>query len=315
MAGGYSLGGALSRSTFVSIDGTSQPVELLVRIQRGAAITLGAQLEGSSVPAFAADRCGRVRDCRRRETCPSARNLTSDRRGDLYAAGRGGIPRSPPGSSASDRGCRACRVAPRVAHHDTDKAPALRLPAEQAGSLGFPSSRVASIGAPRAVDDERRRARLRRPARCRSTARRARRVPRSRPRGRRGPRPHRRHGRIHAGAQRRTAHTRITRRRPGGTREPGNTEYIRIVARAGLEPVQIEIDADGIRTHALEGSGADIVVVSPAHQHRPVSCCPASGERSCSDGCATETPLPSRTTTTPSTATSGPRRSAPRPCA
>ena len=29
----------------MSIDGTSRPVELLVRIQRGAAITLGAQLE------------------------------------------------------------------------------------------------------------------------------------------------------------------------------------------------------------------------------------------------------------------------------
>ena len=30
----------------MSLDGTSQPVELLVRIQRGTAITLGAQLEG-----------------------------------------------------------------------------------------------------------------------------------------------------------------------------------------------------------------------------------------------------------------------------
>ena len=198
---------------------------------------------------------------------PSARDLTSDRRGDLHAAGRGGIPRRPAGSSASDRGCRARRVAPRVAHHDTGKAPALRLPAEPAGSLGLPSSRVASIGAPCAVGDERRRARLRRPARCRSL-----RDALAAYLGRvRGVVADPAHIVVTAGFTQglnvvlRTLASRGAAR--AALESPGNTEYIRIVERAGLEPVPIEIDADGLRTHALAGSGADVVVVSPAHQH------------------------------------------------
>ena len=48
---------------------------------------------------------------------------------------------------------------------------------------------------------------------------------------------------------------------------PGNQEYVRIVERAGLEPVPIEVDAFGLRTDLLAASDADAVLVSPAHQH------------------------------------------------
>ena len=58
---------------------------------------------------------------------------------------------------------------------------------------------------------------------------------------------------------------------------PGNREYVRIVERNGLAPVPIEVDALGLRANLLTGSDADAVVVTPAHQH-PVGVV-LSGER------------------------------------
>ena len=167
MAGGYSLGGALSRSTFVSIDGTSQPVELLVRIQRGAAITLGAQLEGQ---LRAGIRSGSLRPGSR---LPSTRDLAHQlgisRR--IVVETIRSWPRRDTSKSARELGLGS-RM-PRLSSRAPCRPPRHRQGprASTSGRAGrisrLSSSRVASIGAPRAVDDERRRARLRRPARCR----------------------------------------------------------------------------------------------------------------------------------------------------
>lgn len=52
-----------------------------------------------------------------------------------------------------------------------------------------------------------------------------------------------------------------------GLESPGNREYVRIVERAGLTPVPIEVDTLGLRADLLARSDADAVVVTPAHQH------------------------------------------------
>jgi GntR family transcriptional regulator / MocR family aminotransferase len=49
--------------------------------------------------------------------------------------------------------------------------------------------------------------------------------------------------------------------------DPANPEQQQIARRAGLEPVPIAVDADGLRIDALERARADAVVVTPAHQH------------------------------------------------
>jgi GntR family transcriptional regulator/MocR family aminotransferase len=48
--------------------------------------------------------------------------------------------------------------------------------------------------------------------------------------------------------------------------DPSNPEQREIAARAGLEPVPIGVDGDGIRVDELERAAADAVVVTPAHQ-------------------------------------------------
>src|SRR4051794_40855075 len=47
---------------------------------------------------------------------------------------------------------------------------------------------------------------------------------------------------------------------------PCDPEYHVIVARAGLEPVAVPVDADGLRVDELASAGVDAVVVPPAHQ-------------------------------------------------
>jgi GntR family transcriptional regulator/MocR family aminotransferase len=48
---------------------------------------------------------------------------------------------------------------------------------------------------------------------------------------------------------------------------PADPEYAMIARRAGLEPVPISVDPDGIRVDLLERAGADAVAITPAHQH------------------------------------------------
>jgi GntR family transcriptional regulator / MocR family aminotransferase len=49
--------------------------------------------------------------------------------------------------------------------------------------------------------------------------------------------------------------------------DPGDPDGRTVILRAGLAPVPIPVDADGIRVDALARSGADAVVLTPAHQH------------------------------------------------
>jgi GntR family transcriptional regulator/MocR family aminotransferase len=49
--------------------------------------------------------------------------------------------------------------------------------------------------------------------------------------------------------------------------DPSNPEDRPLVARAGLEPVPIPVDGRGLRIDQLARSGADAVVLTPAHQH------------------------------------------------
>jgi GntR family transcriptional regulator / MocR family aminotransferase len=49
--------------------------------------------------------------------------------------------------------------------------------------------------------------------------------------------------------------------------DPSNPEDRVIAARAGLEPVPIGVDADGLRVDELEAAQADAVILTPAHQH------------------------------------------------
>jgi GntR family transcriptional regulator/MocR family aminotransferase len=49
--------------------------------------------------------------------------------------------------------------------------------------------------------------------------------------------------------------------------DPSSAEEDQIAARAGLEPVRVPVDDLGLRVDALARSGADAVVVTPAHQH------------------------------------------------
>jgi GntR family transcriptional regulator/MocR family aminotransferase len=48
---------------------------------------------------------------------------------------------------------------------------------------------------------------------------------------------------------------------------PADPEYGMIARRAGLEPVPVAVDGDGIRVDLLERAGVDAVAVTPAHQH------------------------------------------------
>jgi GntR family transcriptional regulator / MocR family aminotransferase len=59
--------------------------------------------------------------------------------------------------------------------------------------------------------------------------------------------------------------------------DPSNPEPAWVATRAGLEPVSVPVDDDGLRVDALERVEADAVVVTPAHQHPTGSV--LSGER------------------------------------
>ncbi len=48
--------------------------------------------------------------------------------------------------------------------------------------------------------------------------------------------------------------------------DPSLRDHWQVAARAGLEPVPVPLDGDGLRADALEASGADAVVITPSHQ-------------------------------------------------
>ena len=49
--------------------------------------------------------------------------------------------------------------------------------------------------------------------------------------------------------------------------DPANPEQRQIALRAGLEPVDVAVDENGLRVDALEAAQVDAVVITPAHQH------------------------------------------------
>jgi GntR family transcriptional regulator / MocR family aminotransferase len=51
-----------------------------------------------------------------------------------------------------------------------------------------------------------------------------------------------------------------------GVEDPGFGRHRQIAERAGLEPVPIPVDQHGLQVGALEVSGCEVVVVTPAHQ-------------------------------------------------
>jgi GntR family transcriptional regulator / MocR family aminotransferase len=48
---------------------------------------------------------------------------------------------------------------------------------------------------------------------------------------------------------------------------PGNPEDAMVAVRAGLKPIRIGVDSDGMRIDELERADVDAVVLTPAHQH------------------------------------------------
>ena len=145
------------------------------RISCARAIRDGALRDGAQVPS--------TRDLARQ--LGVSRRVIVDAYGQLAAEGylslrQGARPRV---SANARRGTRR----PALGDAPQPAAPALRLPARGARPLGVPARLVAALAARGARGHDRRRARLRRPARRRAAARRARGVPRARARRRRRP--------------------------------------------------------------------------------------------------------------------------------
>ena len=51
-----------------------------------------------------------------------------------------------------------------------------------------------------------------------------------------------------------------------GLEDPSLVDHWDAARRAGMEPVPVALDADGLRVDALEATNADVVVVTPSHQ-------------------------------------------------
>ena len=261
--------GTDGRSSLGALDETSQPIELLLSISRSAAATLGAQVEDQ---LRAAIRDGAVKPgARVPSTRDLARQLGVSRRvvvdayGQLAAEGylslrQGARPRVSGTAAAADRAPATPAVAapalprfdfrpsvpdvstfPRAAWLRALREALATMPdadlqyGDPAGVEALRSALADYLGRVRGVVAD--------PARvvvttgytqslallCHALA---------------------------AGGARRLA-----------LEDPTNPEQHQIARRAGLEPVPIAVDGDGLRVDALERARADAVVVTPAHQH------------------------------------------------
>ena len=262
--------GADGRSTFGPMNETSQPVELLLSVDRDGPATLGAQIEEERPPRDPRRRpaAGRAGPVDPRPRAP-ARRLAPGRRRRLRAArGRGLAPAAPGRPPARVRRRRRRPTPPTPARRR-------RRPARRASTSGPSAPDVSTF--PRAAwlralrdalgVDDRRRPRLRRPARRRRAPRRAGELPRPRPRRRRRPRAHPRHVRLLPGPRPRLPRARGARRDAGSrSRTRATPSRRRSPRRAGLEPVAVAVDEEGLRVDALAATGADAVVLTPAHQ-------------------------------------------------
>ena len=276
--------GADTSASSTPVDETSQPLELLLSVDRDGA---GHARRADRGPAAARDprrraaarRAGAV-DARPRAP---ARRLAPGRRRRLRAARGRGLPEPAPGRAAARvrrRGGRA-RARPRRRRPTAAGAaspPRFDFRPSVPDVSTFPRAAWLRCAARGARDDHRRRARLRRPVRRRGAARRARRLPRPRPRRRRRPRAGRGHQRLRAGPGRSSAtRSRRAARKRIALEDPSNPEQHEIAARAGLEPVPVA----GRRGRAAASTRSRAPTSTrwssrPRTSTRPASCSAAS---------------------------------------
>jgi GntR family transcriptional regulator / MocR family aminotransferase len=260
--------GADGRSSFIALDETSQPLELLLSVSRDGGATLGAQVEDQLRCAI---RDGAVKPgARVPSTRDLARQLGVSRRvvvdayGQLAAEGylslrQGARPRVAAAAATTGDGLAAPRAAPAAPRFDFrpsvpdvstfPRAAWLRALREALATMPDADLQYgdpAGVEALRsALSDYLGRARgvVADPARVVVTT----------------------------GYTQSLALVCHTLAAAGAKRialeDPTNPEQHRIARRAGLEPVPIAVDADGLRIDALERARADAVVVTPAHQH------------------------------------------------
>ena len=197
---------------------------------------------------------------------------------------------------ARRRGTIAPTPAPRCASTSARAVPDLSA---------FPRGVVAAVAARGAREHDRRRARLRRSARRRPSC--ARRSPTTSaacaawsptPSASSSPTATRRGSALVCRA--------LAAGAPGGSasRTRATSTTSAIVTGAGLEPVPIGVDEDGLRVDELARPAPDAVIVTPAHQ-QPTGVVLSRERRAGprATGCASTARSRSRTTTTPSTAT------------
>ena len=213
--------GVRARASCDAMKDASEPIDLLLSLSRDGSATLGAQIEdqvrravrrgtlkpGSRVPS--------MRDLARQ--LGVSRKVVADAYSQLAAEGyltlrqgaRPHVSRTVAGRAAAERRGR-----------DPGPAGSIRLPPEHARRLHLPAGQLAALAAHGARDHDRRRPRVRRPARRRRVAHGARRLPRPRPRRRRHAGADRRHQRVLAGTRPRLPRARDGRRAPDRVRGP-----------------------------------------------------------------------------------------------
>ena len=260
--------GADGRSSFVALDETSQPLELLLSVSRDGTATLGAQVEDQLRCAI---RDGAVKPgARVPSTRDLARQLGVSRRvvvdayGQLAAEGylslrQGARPRVSEAAAGGGGGLAAPPAAPAAPRFDFrpsvpdvstfPRAAWLRALREAlatmpdadlqygdpAGVEALRSALADYLGRVRGVVAD--------PARVVVTT------------GYTQSLALACHALAAGGAQR------------IALEDPANPEQHEIARRAGLEPVPIAVDDDGLSVEALARARADAVVVTPAHQH------------------------------------------------
>jgi GntR family transcriptional regulator/MocR family aminotransferase len=89
--------------------------------------------------------------------------------------------------------------------------------------------------------------------------------------------------------------------------DPSDPEYRATVEAAGLSWVAVPVDDDGLRVDRLAATGADAVVVTAAHQYPTGAVLTPERRAALVDWAEPGTRRSSRTTTTPSSATTASR--------
>ena len=196
------------------LDETSQPIELLLSVDRDGAAHARRADRGPAPRARSATGALRARRARAVDARPRppARRLAAGRRRRLRAARRRGLPEPAPGRAPARRPTpprRGAGAGPRAGAAAAPPRFDFRPSVPDVST--FPRAAWLRSLREALATMHRRRPRLRRPARRRGAARGARRLPRPRARRRRRPGARRRHQRLHAGARARLPRARAPR--------------------------------------------------------------------------------------------------------